>query len=115
MRVLINIQRDQWRKRSVRARLNKIVFRGSLAVGRRDVEAALIAKNAVWQALNVLPPRRRAIVVILSTLIFLLISVGGTIGGELTYDYGFNVETAGDSPVWAVSEVDVFPGQDSGS
>jgi uncharacterized membrane protein len=36
--------------------------------------------------------------------------VGGTIGGSLTYDYGFNVENAGDSPVWHRSEEDVFPG-----
>lgn len=35
---------------------------------------------------------------------------GGTLGGSLAYDYGFNVETAGDSPVWHVSEVDVFRG-----
>jgi transaldolase len=26
------------------------------------------------------------------------------------YDYGFNVETAGDSPVWHQSETDVQPG-----
>ena len=56
-------------------------------------------------------PHARAVIVILTTIIFLLILVGGTIGGELTYDYGFNVETAGDSPVWHVSEEDVFPGQ----
>src|SRR4051794_695748 len=48
-------------------------------------------------------------VVLLSLVIFGLISVGGTLGGELTYDYGFNVETAGDSPVWAKSELDVMP------
>jgi uncharacterized membrane protein len=36
--------------------------------------------------------------------------IGGTIGGSLAYDYGFNVETAGDSPVWHRSEEDVFPG-----
>jgi uncharacterized membrane protein len=36
--------------------------------------------------------------------------IGGTLGGSLAYDYGFNVETAGDSPVWHRSEVDVFPG-----
>jgi hypothetical protein len=40
-----------------------------------------------------------------------LVSMGATIGGGLVYDYGFNVETAGDSPVWHESEVDVFPGQ----
>lgn len=31
------------------------------------------------------------------------------IGRSLAYDYGFNVETAGDSPVWHASEVDVLP------
>jgi uncharacterized membrane protein len=34
--------------------------------------------------------------------------IGGTLGGSLAYDYGFNVETAGDSPVWHKSEIDVF-------
>jgi uncharacterized membrane protein len=48
-------------------------------------------------------------VLLLSLVIFGLICVGGTLGGELTYDYGFNVETAGDSPVWAKSELDVMP------
>jgi uncharacterized membrane protein len=40
--------------------------------------------------------------------------IGGSIGGSIAYDYGFNVETAGDSPVWHPSEVDVFPGHKSG-
>jgi len=35
--------------------------------------------------------------------------IGGTIGGTLAFDYGFNVETAGDSPVWHASDVDVLP------
>jgi len=39
-----------------------------------------------------------------------LTSVGSTIGGTLVFDYGFNVETAGDHPVWHTSETDVFPG-----
>lgn len=38
--------------------------------------------------------------------------VGGTIGGSLAYDYGFNVEAAGDHPVWHRSERDVFPSAD---
>jgi RNA polymerase sigma factor (sigma-70 family) len=64
VRVLINIRRDQWRKASVRHHYNKTAFGDShLARGGRDLEAALIAKTAVWQALDVLPPRRRAIVV----------------------------------------------------
>ena len=40
----------------------------------------------------------------------LLTVVGGSIGGSIAYDYGFNVETSGDHPVWHQSEVDVFPG-----
>jgi uncharacterized membrane protein len=40
----------------------------------------------------------------------LLTVLGGTLGGSLAYDYGFNVETAGDHPVWHKSETDVFPG-----
>lgn len=40
--------------------------------------------------------------------------IGGAIvsvfGGTLVFDYGFNVETAGDSPVWHTSEADVMPG-----
>jgi len=64
VRVLINIRRDQWRKTSVRDRHDKTWFGGShVARGGRDPEEALVAKDAVWQALNVLPPRRRAIVV----------------------------------------------------
>ena len=29
----------------------------------------------------------------------------------MVYRYGFNVETAGDHPVWHRSETDVFPGR----
>jgi uncharacterized membrane protein len=50
-------------------------------------------------------------IVVLSVVIALLVSVGAVYGGSLVYDYGFNVETAGDHPVWHVSEEDVFPGQ----
>jgi len=41
--------------------------------------------------------------------------LGGTIGGTLVYDYGFNVETSGDHPAWHRSEVDVFPRDKAGS
>lgn len=50
-------------------------------------------------------------VLILSLAVCALTIVGGTIGGSLAYDYGFNVETAGDHPVWHPSERDVFPGE----
>jgi uncharacterized membrane protein len=46
----------------------------------------------------------------LSVVIALLVSLGATYGGTLVFDYGFIVETAGDSPVWHKSETDVLPG-----
>ena len=49
---------------------------------------------------------------ILSLFIALFVSIGAAFGGSLVYDYGFNVETSGDHPVWHESEVDVFPGQE---
>lgn len=53
-----------------------------------------------------------AVALALSLLVALLTTVGGSIGGSLAYDYGFNVETSGDHPVWHRSEVDVFPGHE---
>jgi uncharacterized membrane protein len=50
-------------------------------------------------------------VAVLSVVIALLVALGATFGGSLVFEYGFNVETAGDSPVWHKSETDVFPGQ----
>jgi uncharacterized membrane protein len=47
---------------------------------------------------------------VLSVVIAALVSWGATYGGTLVFDYGFNVETAGDSPVWHTSETDVLPG-----
>jgi uncharacterized membrane protein len=46
----------------------------------------------------------------LSVLAALLVVVGSAYGGSLVFDYGFNVETAGDHPVWHESETDVHPG-----
>ncbi|MGH8978930.1 MAG: DUF2231 domain-containing protein [Acidimicrobiia bacterium] len=54
------------------------------------------------------PPLALALTLAAAALTFL----GGTIGGTLAYDYGFNVETAGDHPVWHRSEIDVLPGHD---
>ena len=50
-------------------------------------------------------------IAVLSVVVGLLVSVGAAYGGSLVDDYGFNVETAGDHPVWHQSEPDVFPGQ----
>ena len=59
VRVLINIRRDQWRKKSIRDHHDK----AGPSATTPDPEAAFIAKDMVWQALDILPPRRRAIVV----------------------------------------------------
>jgi uncharacterized membrane protein len=50
-------------------------------------------------------------ITVLSVVIALLVSVGATFGGSLVFEYGFNVETASDAPVWHKSETDVFPGE----
>lgn len=47
---------------------------------------------------------------ILSLVVAGLVGLGAAFGGTLVFDYGFNVETAGDSPVWHQSETDVLPG-----
>jgi uncharacterized membrane protein len=49
-------------------------------------------------------------IAVLSAVIAVLVSLGATFGGSLVFEYGFNVETAGDHPVWHKSETDVFPG-----
>jgi uncharacterized membrane protein len=50
-------------------------------------------------------------ILVISIVVALLVSIGAAFGGTLVYDYGFNVETATDSPVWHKSEVDVLPGE----
>ncbi len=54
-------------------------------------------------------------IAVLSVVIAILVSVGATFGGAMVFEYGFNVETAGDHPVWHTSETDVFPGEDAES
>jgi|SRR5581483_3968934 len=58
VRVLVNIRRDQWRKEAVR-KLHDMAVNGNL----RNPESALITKADIWRALDVLPPRRRAVLV----------------------------------------------------
>lgn len=64
VRVLVNVCRDQWRRKSSRRRLDE---RYQAAVGHaatRDPEDALIAQATVWRALQELPPRRRTAVIL---------------------------------------------------
>lgn len=71
--------------------------------------------NVVWRLAGYNTEMSTPIgIMILSVVVALLVSVGATFGGALVFEYGFNVETAGDHPVWHQSEADVFPGQDHG-
>ena len=45
---------------------------------------------------------------ILAVVIAGLVTLGGTMGGSLVYDWGFNIETAKDHPVWHPSERDII-------
>jgi uncharacterized membrane protein len=56
------------------------------------------------------PPATPLPTLALSLLAAALTTFGAAIGGSLVYDYGFNVETAGDSAVWHESETDLLPG-----
>lgn len=47
--------------------------------------------------------------VILSVVAAALVTLGAAFGGALVFEQGFNVETAQDSPVFHVSEADVYP------
>jgi RNA polymerase sigma-70 factor, ECF subfamily len=65
VRVLVNIRRDQWRHAAVRHRFTRNTnTEGSEIAGSGcDPEPAIIARTTVWKALDLLPPRRRAVVV----------------------------------------------------
>jgi RNA polymerase sigma-70 factor (ECF subfamily) len=62
VRVLVNIRRDQWRQSANRKRL----MQANVIVAPRDgldCESELIARTTVWRALDLLSPRRRAVLI----------------------------------------------------
>ena len=61
VRVLVNVCRDGWRKRATRARLGGESTLSPLPPS--DPERAMMARHIIWAALNQLPPRRRAAIV----------------------------------------------------
>ena len=64
VRILINICRDAWRKKAVRARVDPALASESMSRDSSNQEEALIARTTVWRALATLGPRRRAIIVL---------------------------------------------------
>lgn len=61
VRILVNICRDRWRQAKARKRLDPMAE--SAPKASSDQETVLIARSLVRRALEMLPPRRRAIVV----------------------------------------------------
>jgi RNA polymerase sigma-70 factor (ECF subfamily) len=59
VRILVNLRRDQWRKGSVRRRLAPLLWPAAAPAPERAYQARL----DVWQALDTIAPRRRAILV----------------------------------------------------
>jgi RNA polymerase sigma-70 factor, ECF subfamily len=63
VRVMINIARDRWRQAAVRRRGTADAHESTTPV-TSDPESALMARSIIWEALQRLPPRRRAILVL---------------------------------------------------
>jgi RNA polymerase sigma-70 factor (ECF subfamily) len=61
VRVLVNLRRDAWRKTSVRRRFAATV--NAVAASGPNPESIAIVRRVVWDALDTLPPRRRATVI----------------------------------------------------
>jgi RNA polymerase sigma-70 factor (ECF subfamily) len=63
VRVLVNIKRDQWRRDATKKRLDPEGASHAARAESSDHESALIAKTVVWRALELIAPRRRAVIV----------------------------------------------------
>jgi len=59
VRVLVNVCRDQWRRKSSRRRLDEKYQAMAGPVATNNPEHALVAQSTVWRALQELAPRRR--------------------------------------------------------
>jgi DNA-directed RNA polymerase specialized sigma24 family protein len=60
---MVNIARDRWRQLAVRKRgASDLVFTSTPVPS--DTESALLARSIIWQGLQRLPPRRRAILIL---------------------------------------------------
>jgi RNA polymerase sigma-70 factor (ECF subfamily) len=63
VRVLVNIQRDVWRRKLAKKRLDPEGEAEAARPVAPDSEASFVAKSTVWRALERLAPRRRAVIV----------------------------------------------------
>lgn len=72
--------------------------------------SALVATSLILRAGDAFPGPH-AIYALLGLVILLLVTIGGTLGGSMVYDYGFNVQNSKDHPVYHRSETDVVHGK----
>ena len=64
VRVLVNIARNEWRKQRGRRRLESMHLHEATVAPAALPEAATVARRTIWQAMQQLPPRRRAVVIL---------------------------------------------------
>src|SRR5438128_9812711 len=78
VRVLINLCRDRWRQQAVRQRVAASAY--ATPTTTPSGEAAAIARTTIWRALDLLSPRRRAILVMCELEGLSIASVARTLG-----------------------------------
>lgn len=98
---------DRARATSPGSQVRRTVNAHGLAMGAVTVAAAagMILRLFAFDGADHTP----ALVALISVGVGLLTAFGAALGGSLVYDYGFNVETAGDHPAWRPSESDSAP------
>jgi RNA polymerase sigma factor (sigma-70 family) len=78
VRVLVNAARDRWRRKAVERRARYAMADDTtVSLGG---ESSAVARLTIWQALNGLPPRRRAIVVLCELEDQSVVTVAQTLG-----------------------------------
>jgi len=100
---------DRWRSSEAGTQARRTINAHALLMVAMTV-LVLIDLGLRWFHWHALPGPTSALLG-LSLAVALVGAIGATYGGTLVFAYGFNVETAGDHPVWHRSETDVFPGQ----
>jgi RNA polymerase sigma-70 factor (ECF subfamily) len=78
VRVLINLCRDRWRQQAVRQRVPASAY--AMPTTTPSGEAAAIARSTIWRALQLLSPRRRAVVIMCELEGLSIASVARTLG-----------------------------------
>jgi RNA polymerase sigma-70 factor, ECF subfamily len=64
VRILVNVCRDDWRKRASRRRLDAQYQTPTWTLSTPNPETSLVAQTTVWRAMQALTPRRRTAIVL---------------------------------------------------